>query len=173
MKMSTNKDAKLDLSLEEALAKDIAAFGGTKAELSVRVCGSKQGLAHKQSHFRGSYFSLTEVTDIMLNTDSRHTMHAMAKHFGGVFLDLPSCELDFPQDTEALMKKMSQIHIQMGQFFDCVDDAIEDGHIDAQEKMSIDAFEQSLRTAVAAFVRVLYLLHPEEHEHEAEPEPAA
>ena len=103
--MSTNKDSVLDLSFEEALAKDIDSFAGTKSELSVRVCGSKQGLYHKQSHFRGSSFSFPETIMLMLNTDSRHSMHAAAKVLGGVYLDLPSCEQDFPQDAEALMKK--------------------------------------------------------------------
>ncbi len=159
----------MDLTLEEALAKDIAAFAGTKGELSVRVCGSKQGLAHKQAHFRGSYFSAEEVVNIQMNSGSRHSMHAQAQLLGGVFLDLPSCELPFPEDRESLMKRMRQIHIEMGQLFDCVDEATEDGRIDAREMVLIDAYEQKLITAVAGYKQLLYLSHPDvEAENDSE-----
>lgn len=172
MKMSTNKDAKLDLSLEEALNKDIDSFPGTKAELSVRVLSSKQGLYQKQRHFRGSYFSLPEIVDILLTTESRHTMHAVAKILGGVYLDLPACNVVYPQDKETLMQKMSQIHIRMGRLFDCVDEACEDNVIDEHEKLSIEALEQEVRTASQEWLQLLYLMHPDKGQ-ENETDPAA
>lgn len=167
--MSNNKDAIFDLSIDEAVARDIAQFAGNESELSVRVCGSKQALSHKKAGFRGSYFSVQEVAEIQLHSGSRHAMHAMARLLGGVFLDLPSCEVDMPEDRNALMGRMAAVSIRLGRLFDRMDMAQEDGVIDALERSDILKMEQEVRTGMAEWIQLSFMLHPEkEQDDEAE-----
>ena len=96
-------------------------------------------------------------------------MHAMARLLGGVFLDLPSCEVDMPEDRNALMGRMAAVSIRLGRLFDRMDMAQEDGVIDALERSDILKMEQEVRTVMAEWIQLSFMLHPEkEQDDEAE-----
>ena len=77
------------LDLDEAIRADVARFGGTRDELSRRVCGSAQALRHKLAGFKGQFLRPDELIDLMLHSGGRHTVASMAAAVGGVFLMLP------------------------------------------------------------------------------------
>ena len=162
----SNKDATMDLSIDEAIFKDIAAFAGTEAELSVRVCGSKQGLSHKKAHVRKTHFTPQELIALMLNSGSRHIMHTMAAILGGVFLELPDNELDIPQNQEDLQKRMMEMMGRLGDLCDCMRKAQEDNVIDQIERKELLNLEHSVRTAMAEWIQLSFLMYPEELCHE-------
>ncbi len=156
----------MDLSIDEAICKDISAFAGTEAELSMRVCGSKQALSHKKAHYRNTSFTPNELVDLMLHSGSRHTMHAMAMLLGGVFLELPENVLDLPESQEELQKRMMEVMGHLGDLFDCMRDAQKDNVIDRWEKQELLAFEQKVRTAMAEWIQLSFRMYPEEMCHE-------
>ena len=165
-KVMSNKDATMDLSIDEAIFKDIAAFSGSEAELSVRVCGSKQGLSHKKAQVRKTHFKPQELIDLMLNSGSRHIMHTMAAILGGVFLELPENELDIPQNQEDLQKRMMEVMGRLGDLCDCMRKAQEDKVIDQWERKDILMFEQQVRTAMTEWILMSFRAYPEECCHE-------
>ena len=156
----------MDLSIDEAICKDIVAFSGTEAELSMRVCGSKQALSHKKAHYRNTSFTPNELVDLMLHSGSRHTMHAMARFLGGVFLELPENVLDLPESQEELQKRMMEVMGHLGDLFDCMREAQKDNVIDQWEKQELLAFEQKVRTAMAEWVQLSFIAYPERVCHE-------
>ena len=156
----------MDLSIDEAICKDIVAFSGTEAELSMRVCGSKQALSHKKAHYRNTHFTPTELVDLMLNSGSRHTMHAMARFLGGVFLELPENTLDLPDSQEELQKRMMEVMARLGELFDCMRAAQQDGVIDSIERKDILQLEHEVRTTMAEWIQLSFRAYPEEVCHE-------
>lgn len=162
----SNKDATMDLSIDEAIFKDIAAFSGTEAELSVRVCGSKQALSHKKAHVRNTSFTPNELIALMLNTGSRHIMHTMAALLGGVFLELPENELRIPQNQEDLQKRMMEVMGRLGDLCDCMREAQKDNVIDQVARRELLNLEHSVRTAMAEWIQLSFLMYPEDMCHE-------
>lgn len=156
-------DNQNNLDLDDAIRADVAAFSGTKSELSRRVCGSSQALSHKMAGFKNQFLRPEELIDLQLHSDSRNTITAMAHALGGVYLQLPPLNPDL--DNAELELKLMAVSVRMGKLFSQMTQAQADGVIDENERRLLNQRAHDLQTAVQEWLVLSFYLY-RENQHE-------
>lgn len=147
-----------DLGLYAAIRADVDAYPGRQDELSQMVCGSPAALRHKLTSFKGSVFKPEELVMLMQATGSRHTITAMAREVGGVFLQLPPDAADL--DPADLAAECQAVTLKLAAMFAEIGGAVaNDGQIDANERERIEQASHALREQVMRYLQLSFRLY--------------
>lgn len=146
------------MSLQDAIRADVDQWAGRQEELSRMVCGSAQGLRHKLVEFKGSKFSPEELLMLQLASGGRHTVTAMARELGGMYLQLPP--VDEEMDPTDLVRECQAVTQRQADLFAEIAESIaRDGQITADERKAIEAREHALREQVARYLQLSFRLY--------------
>ncbi|GAB2885285.1 hypothetical protein GCM10027202_12360 [Microvirgula curvata] len=146
------------MGLQDAIRADADSWPGLQEELSRTVCGSAQGLRHKLVGYKGAKFSPEELAMLMLATGSRHTVTALARELGGVFLQLPP--LTSGVDLSTLEAECQAVTMRLADMFAEIHQAVaNDGQIDGDERKRIEASSHALREQVLRYLTLSFRLY--------------